>query len=133
LKKIILPASSDTQTIMLAGMKNTFEEENRVRCFNHTLQLSATTLTRPFNAGMTSEVNREADGDGDDLHDVGEFEADDDDDDDEGVDEGVDMERDDVADDIDEFEELNAADKETFLGDTADVRSTVSKVSSTTE
>jgi hypothetical protein len=35
-------------------MENSFEEVNRARCFNHTLQLSAKTLLKPFNAGMSS-------------------------------------------------------------------------------
>ncbi|KAF8874617.1 hypothetical protein BD779DRAFT_1410946, partial [Infundibulicybe gibba] len=32
--------SNDTQTSKLASLTNSFEEVNRVRCFNHTLQLS---------------------------------------------------------------------------------------------
>jgi hypothetical protein len=117
-------STNDTQMTALADMDNSFEEENRVRCFNHTLQLSATTLIRPFNVGMTplkdSEDNSEA---SDDLLDLEEFESDDDN-------ESVDVERDDIADGIDEFVELGAAEKEIFLGDTADVRATISKVSS---
>ena len=46
--------SNDTQTTKLASLKNSFKIDNRVRCFNHTTQLSAMALIRPFNAGMAS-------------------------------------------------------------------------------
>jgi hypothetical protein len=46
--------SNDSQTAVLAQMENTFEDVNRARCFNHMLQLSAKTLLKPFNAGMSS-------------------------------------------------------------------------------
>jgi hypothetical protein len=46
--------SNDSQTATLAQMENTFEDVNRAFCFNHTLQLSAKTLLKPFNAGMSS-------------------------------------------------------------------------------
>jgi len=45
--------SNDTMTTHLDGMSNAFDETNRVRCFNHTLQLSAKTLLRPFNIGIS--------------------------------------------------------------------------------
>ena len=35
-------------------MTNSFEEVNCACCFNHTLQLSAKTLLKPFNVGMSS-------------------------------------------------------------------------------
>jgi hypothetical protein len=35
-------------------MKNAFEEANHAHCFNHMLQLSAKTLLKPFNVGMSS-------------------------------------------------------------------------------
>ena len=80
--------SNDTQGEALAEMPNSFELENRVRCFNHTLQLSAKTLHRHFNAGLgkTSE-----DGDNpnvDDLLNSGmDDEEEDEDDEDEDEDE----------------------------------------------
>jgi len=33
-------------------MDNSFQEENHVRCFNHTLQLSAKALLHPFNPAL---------------------------------------------------------------------------------
>jgi hypothetical protein len=44
--------SNNTQSEALAGMANSYDEVNRVRCFNHTLQLSAKTLLRPFNTAL---------------------------------------------------------------------------------
>lgn len=45
--------SNDTQTSSLSSMTtNLFEEINRVRCFNHTMQLSAKALLSPFNTNM---------------------------------------------------------------------------------
>jgi len=39
-------------------LPNTFEELNRVRCFNHTTQLSAKALLKPFSsAGSTETYN----------------------------------------------------------------------------
>jgi hypothetical protein len=45
-------ASNDTQTAELSSMDNSFEAVQRIRCFNHTLQLSAKALLRPFNAAL---------------------------------------------------------------------------------
>ena len=45
--------SNDTQTTKLDQLDNTFEKENRVRCFNHTLQLSAKALLKPFNTAFS--------------------------------------------------------------------------------
>jgi hypothetical protein len=124
--------SNDTQTAALAQMKNTFEEVNRARCFNHTLQLSAKTLLKPFNAGMSLttsvfeeefdhlddetpldndvEGDNEGDSDGDE-HDAGEGEPEDAD-----------------SDEIDELSQLDEQEREKILMDTAVVRRTVTKV-----
>ena len=123
---------NDKQTTDLSGMNNTFEEGNRVRCFNHTLQLSAMTLIRPFNAGMTPQkdsADNDGDGEGgaDDFFDLAEFE---DEDDDGNVDESP--EQDNVSDNIDELDALNAAERKALLADTIEVRTTVSKVSNAT-
>lgn len=47
----VLP--NDKQTTALANMKNLFDEVNCICCFNHTLQLSAKTLLRSSNAGLS--------------------------------------------------------------------------------
>src|ERR1700677_4879914 len=46
--------SNDTQTTKLTSLLNSFEEDNRTRCFNHTVQLLARKLIKPFNAGMAA-------------------------------------------------------------------------------
>ena len=46
---------NDTQTRKLASLNNSFEMTNRVRCFNHTLQLSAKALLKPFAAALSSD------------------------------------------------------------------------------
>jgi hypothetical protein len=56
-------SANDTQTTELSTLDNAFDAENRVRCFNHTLQLSAKTLIQPFNPGMAKSKNSEP-GDG---------------------------------------------------------------------
>ncbi|KAJ7577822.1 hypothetical protein C8J56DRAFT_798148, partial [Mycena floridula] len=40
--------SNDKQTETLANLNNSFTAPNRVRCFNHTLNLSVKSLLRPF-------------------------------------------------------------------------------------
>jgi hypothetical protein len=123
--------SNDTQGETLADMPNSFQLENRVRCFNHTLQLSAKTLLRPFNAGLgkTTEVGDNGDVDDLDQEDEDEDEdAEDEDDDDEGLPDAPDV--DDVDDGIDELDALDAEAREGIIADTAAVRETVSKLRS---
>lgn len=43
-------SANDMQTKALTTMENSFDGQNRVRCFNHTLHLSAKALLSPFNA-----------------------------------------------------------------------------------
>ena len=50
-------SSNNTQTTALAGMENSFESEKRIRCFNHTIQLSAKALVEQFNTGMKAAAN----------------------------------------------------------------------------
>ena len=40
--------SNDKQTTHLHALPNSFDQVNRVRCFNHTIQLSAKKLLEPF-------------------------------------------------------------------------------------
>ena len=62
--------SNDTQSETLTEMPDSFDLENHVRCFNHTLQLSAKTLLRPFNVGLGKKTTEDGDNnDGDDLLD----------------------------------------------------------------
>jgi hypothetical protein len=43
-------------TTKLDQLDNTFEEQNRARCFNHTLQLSTQALLKPFNVSLSGNV-----------------------------------------------------------------------------
>jgi hypothetical protein len=123
--------SNDTQTTKLDKLDNSFKEANRVRCFNHTLQLSAKALLKPFNTAIspsslqTTMAAQDVDDDNKQHMQTtrktkrGEEE--------EEEEEGV--VEDDVEDDnIDELQELSEDERERVLEETAVVRETVSKV-----
>ena len=135
--------SNDTQTGALAFMENAFEEANRACCFNHMLQLSAKTLLKPFNAGMSPTNPALEEEESGDLNNeilmllnkdaVGDDEMDGDEDSDEEVHGGEDLDDGDKPDDADseEPDELNQLDDqewERVLADTLLVRQTVTKV-----
>ena len=52
-------ASNDTQTTCLAAMENSFSTSNRVRCYNHILNLVAKALLRPFSNKVTVDCDNE--------------------------------------------------------------------------
>ncbi|KAG1750336.1 uncharacterized protein EDB91DRAFT_1196368 [Suillus paluster] len=56
--------ANDSQTTKLASLDNSFESVNRVRCFNHTLQLAAKALLKPFNSESLSASEADDDVDG---------------------------------------------------------------------
>jgi hypothetical protein len=117
---------NDTQTTELASMDNSFEEVNRVRCFNHTLQLSSRSLLKPFNVGLAKVPDDEVvDGEDDDMPSLEDI--DDEDEDEDGEDEAANEERSD-DDGIDELEELTEEERAQLLADTAAVRTMVTKV-----
>jgi hypothetical protein len=116
--------ANDTQTTKLSTLDNSFEEENRARCFNHTVQLSVKTLLKPFNmalSGKATYVDEMVEEDDDDqlIPEIDEGEDDEDE---------VDEEKDDEDDGIDELEQLSENEQEQVLKDTAAVRGTVTKV-----
>ena len=124
-------SANDTQTSILADLENAFEEESRVRCFNHTIALAAKSLLKPFNPGLgparegVFEGDNGDDGDGDD--DV--LDPEDDDNDGDGdADNDDESDNDDVDDGIDELEVLDAIDREQVITDTAAVRSVVTRL-----
>jgi hypothetical protein len=123
-------SANDTQTVKLNGLENSFEEDNRVRCFNHTLQLSAKALLKPFNTALSGKTTDDNDAcevnDNDRL--MPEIDEDEDDEDD-NDDEEVDVEDSDDQDDgVDELQELSEAEQIEMLENTADVREIVTKV-----
>jgi hypothetical protein len=71
---------NDTQGETLVAMPNSFELENCVHCFNHTLQLSAKTLLHPFNAALGKATD---DGDDNGVNDFLDLDDDKDEDEDE--------------------------------------------------
>jgi hypothetical protein len=127
--------SNDTQGETLPEMPNSFELKNRVRCFNHTLQLSVKTLLRPFNAGLGKATE---DGTCDDVDNLLSQGIDDDDEEDDEEDEEdeededgglpVIPDEDDIDDGIDELDALDADSCEAIMNDTAAVCETVTKV-----
>lgn len=109
-------------------MPNSFDIVNRVRCFNHTTQLSAKALLRPFNG-----TEDEDDANGEEV-DPGEAEAevtdlydDNDDDDEEEVEDDGEADDDD-DDDEDPFQDLDDDERLALLENTSTVRETLNKV-----
>jgi len=84
-------SSNNTQGESLADMPNSFNLENCVHCFNHTLQLSAKTLLHPFNIGLGKGME---DGDGADADDLLGLDDDEDEDEDKDEDEDEDEDKD---------------------------------------
>jgi hypothetical protein len=122
--------------------KNSFEEVNRARCFNHMLQLSAKTLLKLFNAGMSTtkpafeeeepdnEMPLDNDGEGDDKGNGGDDGDKDGDDDGEAYLDSEGEPEDANSDGIDELNQLDEQEHQKVLMDTAVVRQTVTKVCS---
>jgi hypothetical protein len=121
--------SNDTQTTKLDQLDNTFDKENWVRCFNHTLQLSAKALLKPFNIGLsenaTDNNNEVAQDNNSDLGMLKDEEQD------KGSEEDKEeqIEKEDAEDDINELKDLSEDEQNRVLEDTAVVRETITKVS----
>jgi len=64
-------------------LPNSFEELNRVRCFNHTIQLSAKALLKPFSSAGSIEADNETEYGDDGMPALQAVDNEDDDDDDE--------------------------------------------------
>jgi hypothetical protein len=124
-------ASNDTQVTTLAAMPNSFDTVNRVRCFNHTLQLSAKALLKPFNVGLASGKDASTPDADADSSDVGTNDGpllSTDSDDDENADDRDGDPEDGIEDDADEPSELDEAELADLMEKTAVVRAVVSKV-----
>lgn len=116
-------SANDKQIRELASLDNSFDEEHHAHCFNHTLQLSAKTLLKPFNPVLSKWSEDDDDSEMPSLEEV-DLDDDDeinDDDDANGI-EG------DVEDSDDEIDKLDEVDHEELLAKTAGVRETVTKV-----
>jgi hypothetical protein len=119
--------ANDKQTTKLDVLPNSFEKENRVRCFNHTLQLSAKSLLAPFNPAISQKATQDDEMPEEDDND--QLIPEDDDENDEDDPEVDDEENDDDDNGIDELEELSENERAQVLENTAEVRETVTKVS----
>lgn len=112
--------SNDKQAACLHNLPNSFDEVNRVRCFNHTMQLSARSLLKPFSTTMDgADVDIDNDGDGS----LPELEGSSDEENDDADDDGDDRDEEDDA-----LEALSAEEREYLLENTAVVRVTLDKV-----
>ena len=118
--------ANNKQTTKLNSLNNSFNEENCVQCFNHTIQLSATTLLKPFNTVLSRKAADKVEASEEDAEEelVPEIEEEDED---EGED---DDDQDDEDDSIDELQELTKSEQEQVLENTAVVHQTVTKVMS---
>ena len=114
-------SSNDTQVSRLSSLDNTFDEEARVRCFNHTLSLASKALLAPFNPAL---------GGADAVEDIADAESVVLDDDDDDCDNQSDEDEENVDDDIDELNALDALSKEDLMAETLIARDVVTKVSS---
>jgi hypothetical protein len=120
-------SSNDTQSVSLARRNNSYEEDNHVRCFNHTVQLSAKTLLAPFNPALSSSVPLDGVEENDlDLDEIPELEGVSDSEDEDTP--GLDCEDGDDEEDSNDFTELTEEEREEILTKTAAVRETVTKV-----
>jgi hypothetical protein len=124
---------NDKQIEILASLPNSFEEVNHVRCFNHSLQLSAKTLIAPFNVGICSKKGSHDEDTDDPMPELCPIDEDDDEDDEmdgDGEDaQGEDGDdADDADDNLDELAMMDETEREQVMADTAAVRQAVSKV-----
>lgn len=124
--------SNDTQVSELAALPNSFKEQCRVRCFNHTMQLSAKALIKPFDSKQSKSPTNDADEEGD-TDDVNVEDDDEDEDEDEDIPDLETPDGDDNPDDDIETEaalaEMSEEEREILLSDTLEVRSSLTKVS----
>ena len=123
-------SANNKQTTKLSSLNNSFKEEYRARCFNHTLQLSAKTLLKPFNVALSGNAADNIDTTDEDNEELPnlvdadeEGEEEDDDNDKENED------KDDEDDGVDELETLSEEERAEVIEETAAVRVTVTKVS----
>lgn len=107
---------------VLAELPNTFEELNRVQCFNHTLQLSEKALLKPFYSTGSLETNDEIDDGMPALQAV-----DDEEEGDEGDDESE-MDDEDQEEEEDPLSALNNDEREALIQNVEAVHTTLMKV-----
>ena len=112
--------NNDTQTTALANHDNSFESENRARCFTHVTNLGAKRLLHPFNTAITGVPPV--------LDPLDILPPDSEDDGEDDIDGDAPVDEDDPADDDSWFKALPADQSARIISDTMAVRSTVTKV-----
>jgi hypothetical protein len=120
--------SNNKQTTCLHALPNSFDQVNHVRCFNHTIQLSAKGLLKPFSASVDKNNDTAAADDDDDHNNhndvppaLKDIEDEEDVDEDEEDDDDNDKKE-------DALNALSAEDREALLENMVAVRSTLDKV-----
>jgi hypothetical protein len=106
-------------------LPNAFEELNRVRCFNHTIQLSAKALLKPFSSAGSTETDNETEN-GDDG--MPELQAMDDEDDKEEGEDDPDADDEDKEEEEDLLTDLDDDKREELINNTEAVRTMLNKV-----
>ena len=117
--------SNNKQTTKLDQLDHTFEKENQVQCFNHTLQLSAKALLKLFNtglAGVAADGDNETHNSDNDPVMFEEEEEGEGDKEEQGDEEGIE------DDNIDELEKLSEDEQNQLPQETTGVCKTVTKV-----
>ena len=115
-------SANNKLTTKLSSFDNSFKEEYRAQCFNHTMQLSAKTLLKPFNTALSGQdVDITDEEDDDPLIPEAEEEG-------EEEDNNNNNDEDNEDDGIDELETLSEEERTQVLEDTAIVRTTLTKV-----
>jgi hypothetical protein len=115
-------SANNKLTAKLTTLDNSFEKDNHVRCFNHTMQLSAKTLLAPFNTAISQKATQD-----DEMpeEDDDQLVPEEDDEDDEEIDAEC---ADDEDDGIDKLDEPSESERAGVLESTAVVHDTVTKV-----
>jgi hypothetical protein len=112
--------SNDKQAACLHALPNSFDEVNRVCCFNHTMQLSARSLLKPFSTTI-DDADADADADSDLAPPALEEISDEDE-------ASADNNNNNREEEDDALEALSAEEKEALFDNTAAVRTTLDKV-----
>ena len=126
--------ANDKQTTKLATLDNSFEETNRVLCFNHTFQLSVKALLAPFNTAISGKATHDSEVlEEDNINEsLPEVEQDNDDssndNDGDSNSDNNDGNGNDDNDGIDELQELSQGEQVHIIESMADVCVTVTKV-----
>ena len=103
-------------------LPNSFEELNRVQCFNHTIQLSAKALLKPFSSARLTETDNETENDDDSMPELQAMDDEDDEEDDPDVDDKDNEEEEDLLAELDDNE------REELINNTEAVHTMLNKV-----